>query len=589
MVSRRSNAIAETGVAFYSAGGHSHDGENSSIIDAKSYSIFDFSFGRVSTNAARINEQNKNQEAFKNYIISTVNSSVLEPAGVVLQDNIINSRNIIAGSITSDLIAANTITADNIAAGTITADKLDANAISANSITVGADDYWSSNGYFRLGGVNGVSYNGPGSSVAFGSGVTITGNIVSTGTISGGFITGANITASSGSIGGWQIQSNYIWSGTTPGTTLWSNGAIVSGGIFASDQTVIYANGMIVANQFKTATSGARIELGPGVTTADEIYFYDSGGQRVTIRNPGSGVFRISTPGGVYNFANGFSTNENIEVGSISTSTSSTNLVIDASSGYIQFTTKTPSGTRNSYVNGFAIQADYFNASYGSATFPSHTFYDDMDTGMYRSTTNEVRLVGGGGWGIGVQSGVPIVNVATGTGTTLVVDSNARIRALSSKTELKENISIISNALTIIDELEPVEFTFKPFSYDTPAEAEIRQLNKQFGFLAEQVASVSKQIGVDLHESEPAVTVDLESFFSDIDETDPSKVEEQIESIKNSEEYQKAKLQYEKEIKDLDSYVPSYWKHPHMIALCVAGIKELNAKIEALESKIQGV
>ena len=61
-----------------------------------------------------------------------------------------------------------------------------------------------------------------------------------------------------------------------------------------------------------------------------------------------------------------------------------------------------------------------------------------------------------------------------------------------------------------------------------------------------------------------------------------------IEKIKNSQEYKEAEQQLQKSIKDLDSYVPSYWKHPHIIALAVAAIKELSDKIDLLESKIEG-
>jgi hypothetical protein len=144
-VRARSNTVTETGIAFFSAGGHSHDGINSSIIDTTKYSIFDFNFGLISTNSARINNQTKNEKAFRDFIMKVINQSVLEPAGVVLQDNIINARNIIAGSITADEIAANTITANNIAAGTIVADLISAgtitgdliaaNTITANNIT----------------------------------------------------------------------------------------------------------------------------------------------------------------------------------------------------------------------------------------------------------------------------------------------------------------------------------------------------------------------------------------------------------------------------------------------------------------------
>lgn len=140
----RSNTVTETGIAFFSAGGHSHDGINSSIIDTTKYSIFDFNFGLISTNSARINNQTKNEKAFRDFIMKVVNQSVLQPAGVVLQDNIINARNIIAGSITADEIKSKTIEAENIksgtivadliSAGTITGDLIAANTINANNI-----------------------------------------------------------------------------------------------------------------------------------------------------------------------------------------------------------------------------------------------------------------------------------------------------------------------------------------------------------------------------------------------------------------------------------------------------------------------
>lgn len=589
MTRLRSNTVSETGVAFFSAGGHSHDGVNSSIIDTTKYSIFDFNFGLISTNSARLNNQGRNEQAFKDFIIRTINQSVLEPAGIVLQDNIINSRNIISGSITSEEIAANTITANNIAAGTITGNLIAANTIAGNSIVAGSitatqiaanaiqtdnliisnGDFWRSNGAFRLGGASGITYAGAGS-INFGSSITITGeisltgNIVSTGIISGGLVTGATIVSSAGFIGGWQIFPGYLTGG---GTSL-------------------YSNGTIQANIFRTASSGARIEMGPGITTADEIYFYDSGGARSTIRNPGSGEFRISTPSGTYTFGSEMVTARNIKVGSISPNGS--NLTISAPSGIITFSTQSSGGVYNSFVFGTVIQSGYFWSSDGDTSFPGFSFFNDTDTGMYRSTTNEVRLTSGGGWGLGVQSGVPIVNVASGTGTVLVVDTNARIRAQSSKTDLKENISPIKNALDIVKILEVKTFTFKPFDYDTPKEAEIRKLNTQIGFLAEQVAEVSQVIGIDLHESEPNLTVDLESFFSNINIQDPDLYQQEVERIKNSEEYKQALLQYEIEMSDLDSYVPSYWKHPHMIAIAIAAIKELSDKIELLESKIEG-
>jgi hypothetical protein len=301
----RSNAISESGVVYFSAGGHNHDGVSSTIIDTSKYSIFDFSFSYISTNNDRLKKQSINELAFKNYIINTVNQAVLEPAGVRLQDNVINARNIIAGSITSVEIAANTITANNIAANaitaneiaantitgdliaanTITADKLAVGALSAGSVTIsGSGDYWNSDGSFRLGGASGISWSNTGS-ISFGSSISITGNISSSGSIDGGSITGAAISGGSlssvtvssllGSIGGWTISSSSLTGGST----------------------TLYSNGTIVAQIIKTGTSGARIEMGENVGSGEELYLYGDDGTLATIRNPGGGSGRISSGG----------------------------------------------------------------------------------------------------------------------------------------------------------------------------------------------------------------------------------------------------------------------------------------------------
>ena len=182
MRTTRTGSVSESGVVFFSAGGHNHDGVSSSLIDTSKYSIFDFNFGLVSNNRDRLNKQNINQNGLRNFIVKTVNESVLEPAGIVLQDNIINSRNIIAGSVTADEIAANTITGNNIAAntitgnniaaGTITADLIDANALIVSSILLDNGDYWNDDFGFQLGGANGIVYSG--NSINIGTNVTIT-------------------------------------------------------------------------------------------------------------------------------------------------------------------------------------------------------------------------------------------------------------------------------------------------------------------------------------------------------------------------------------------------------------------------------
>lgn len=124
----------ESSIYFFPGGGHNHDGVNSSLIDTSAYSIFDFDFGNIG-GPNRVYRQELNQNGFKQFIIATVNASILEPSGLVLQPGIVNGNaHIIAGSVTGNEIAANTITANNIVAGTITADLLSANIVLVNNV-----------------------------------------------------------------------------------------------------------------------------------------------------------------------------------------------------------------------------------------------------------------------------------------------------------------------------------------------------------------------------------------------------------------------------------------------------------------------
>lgn len=100
---------SETNVAFFSAGGHSHDGSNSSLIDTSKYSIFDFDQGLIPTNSERAQSQQRNKINFEDNV-----KDILRTAGIELSANSINASQIIAGSITTTEIAANTITTNNL-------------------------------------------------------------------------------------------------------------------------------------------------------------------------------------------------------------------------------------------------------------------------------------------------------------------------------------------------------------------------------------------------------------------------------------------------------------------------------------------
>ena len=204
--------INESGVYFFSGGGHSHNGENSSLIDTNAYSLFDFNFGFQGA-PNRTYRQSLNFDSFKQLIVNTVNESVLAPAGIVLQPGVINGNShIISRSITASEISANSITANEIAANTITADELAANIVLVNNIIrsnnyvtgvsgwiingngdaefantairgtltagnvqIGVDDYWDASGNFKLGGNTGIYTDGP--NIVIGSSIIVDGDV----------------------------------------------------------------------------------------------------------------------------------------------------------------------------------------------------------------------------------------------------------------------------------------------------------------------------------------------------------------------------------------------------------------------------
>jgi len=234
-----SNSISENAVSFYASGGHAHDGITSSLIKTNSYSIYDFNPSFIGDNPERRRAQVNNYNSFKQLVVNTINSTVLEPAGIVLQDNIINSRNIISGSITAIEIAANTIVADNIAAGAVTANELSANLVLVNNVirSNNFDGNIAGNGSILTSGTTGWAIAGDGTAVFDSSyirgtiiagavstpGVDILANgaivsnnfsVTSDGVLSatGASISGA-ITATSGTIAGWDITGDNLTSG----------------------------------------------------------------------------------------------------------------------------------------------------------------------------------------------------------------------------------------------------------------------------------------------------------------------------------------------------------------------------------------
>jgi len=73
-------SIPESGVFFFKANGHNHDGIGSSVIDTKYYSIFDFDLSSVApdSNLAVTKRRIAHKAEFESYIMTLVKSQITD-------------------------------------------------------------------------------------------------------------------------------------------------------------------------------------------------------------------------------------------------------------------------------------------------------------------------------------------------------------------------------------------------------------------------------------------------------------------------------------------------------------------------------
>ena len=538
----RSSAISESGIVYFSSGGHNHDGINSTIIDTTKYSIFDFGFGIISTNSDRVNRQTINQTAFKNYIISVVNSSVLEPAGVVLQDNIINSRNIIAGSITATEIAANTITADNIAANSITSDKLQVGAITAGSVEIAANgvpngDYWSSNGSFQLGGLTGITYSG--STINLGSNTVITGSV---------------------DIGGPDDSSLQI---DTSGA-LW-----VGNRVFASAPFRVYANGRVVAGNggVDISTGGSvgisgTTTVGGNLTVNGSTISLGGAGSTTTVSgtlsvNSSSTIAGNLTVNGTTNINGPLNFNSAIGTIQMGASVNITgNAYISGSIGVGGNTVTISSGgdieragiwrlTSTGFYAGISLPTPAVSVTASGVGFPAGGIFD-ASGGVGIRVGASFRLI--------VSSTDTITPVSvTGSGNQMHYDNTfGYLMKSSSMRKLKDNIDYNLDGLSIVKNLKPATFTWKPTEADSPEVASLRPLHRQYGFIAEDIAEVDRSLA----------TWEAGTVWDAPDEENQAK------------------------IRNLDGWFPSYYDHAGLLSVSISAIKQLSDKIDDLTARL---
>lgn len=132
-------------------------------------------------------------------------------------------------------------------------------------------------------------------------------------------------------------------------------------------------------------------------------------------------------------------------------------------------------------------------------------------------------------------------------------------REPASRRELKENIEDIDDAVIILNKLRPRIFNWKIDAHDsidpttgqpwTQEAKAINELNKSFGFIAEEVA-----------EDYPALA--LYSSPKHLPSENPQA------------------------FFDIASWTPSMWKDMDMVPLLVKAVQELSARLEELESRL---
>lgn len=161
-------------------------------------------------------------------------------------------------------------------------------------------------------------------------------------------------------------------------------------------------------------------------------------------------------------------------------------------------------------ISGTARANEFRADDYGPSDDASFTFIGDEDTGMYRPGVNQVGLTAGGLLCLNAISGTVITaapSTATTSGYQYVLRNNTfgTLYRFTSTIEVKEQVATFDESAAIIDSLRPVTFIskfipgqptpddqideFDPTT-ETDAQRMMREADLQYGFIAEEIASV---------------------------------------------------------------------------------------------------
>ena len=424
--------------------------------------------------------------------------------------------------------------------GTMSGGSVGGATVNSDKIFLGTGTYANSNTPFFVGMDSGVNKFSLGDKFTWnGSTLSINGG----GTFTGALVGGTIQIGSGESV--FKADTNGIYLGNetfanaefrvTPAGGLTATSAAITGTV--SGSTITGSTFASTNNLFRVDDSGNAFANNIYATGSSS----DFGLQIRADGNPSTGSPNYSTSGAIWILS---ATNKETKLGN---TLGSINVRYRAASGSIPeavvlepayFTGSIWSQNRNFEINvasgyKFLVNSDIILR--GSAL---DGFANDFATG-------DMNIDGGG------QDG-RVVQLDVGLGVTSWVVSRS-----GSSIKYKENITPVDTnaALNLIKKLELKKFTYKRNNkYDTDISYELKQLNYEYGFIAEEVAVSAKELAV-YSFTKSGIEKKWQNFeYEDL----------------NNEEYVQ----------------PDNWKRQSVIALLVGAVQNLNERIEFLESQL---
>ena len=157
------------------------------------------------------------------------------------------------------------------------------------------------------------------------------------------------------------------------------------------------------------------------------------------------------------------------------------------------------------------IFTKHIQASVGTEALPSHTFFDDVDTGMYRKAANGLAFTVGGVDVLGIVNGIvyPVDDDVTDLGYTTggnwrwdnIYATNTTV-STSDRRE-KTDISPTKLGLDFINDLKPVSYKWKK-KPERPT---------YYGLIAQEVLETLKEHGIESRDGFGGITGGTEGTF----------------------------------------------------------------------------